>query len=268
MAVTQTSVFLGVFETKALLDLETRAPGVYRVKMMVRANSLLSSVFIKSADVGATVEVKYFDTTTGDENSPERFDLDGHGVLGAVGTNRILVTEIHNKPQLEVLVAGGNVEFGVYVTAVATSASAIDQSLVKHLSDTDLAVDKGLTVTGYDPVLDKFFFLPIESGAVKVTGNLSTTPGGATAALNTTVTTSATPNTETSFTLATIKSFRVTNRGRAIVKYAFASGDSGLNYASLTPNASFWEEGIFNSSVTLYIQSPSPSQRLEVVSWT
>ena len=133
-AATQTSVFLGEFETKSVLDLETRAPGTYYVKMMVRCNSLLSSVFIQTADGGATIKVNYFDTTTGSEDTPERYDLNGHDILGPANageTNRLLVTKIHNKPVLEVIVAGGSATFGVYVTAVTSSASDIDSALIR-----------------------------------------------------------------------------------------------------------------------------------------
>jgi len=133
MAVT-TTVFLGEFETKTLLEIEPRGPGVFYVKLMVRCNSLLSSIFIKSCDPGTTIKANYFDTTTGDEFTPERYDLLGHDAYGAANigeTHRILVTKIHNKPQLEVVVTGGNAEFGVYATAVSSSASDIDSALVR-----------------------------------------------------------------------------------------------------------------------------------------
>lgn len=128
-----TTVFLGEFETKTLLEVEPRGPGTYPVKMMVRCNSLLSSIYIKAADAGATIKANYFDTTTGDEFTGERYDLSSHlpyGPANAGETHRLLVTKIHNKPQLEVIVTGGNVEFGVYATAVSSSASDVDSALV------------------------------------------------------------------------------------------------------------------------------------------
>lgn len=131
---TSTTVFLGEFETKSLLEVEPRGAGVYRIKMMIRCNSLLSSIFIKSCDAGATITAKYFDTTTGDEFTPERYDLLGHDPYGSANageTHRILVTKIHNKPQLEVTVAGGSAEFGVYGTAVSSSASDVDSALIR-----------------------------------------------------------------------------------------------------------------------------------------
>lgn len=80
-------------------------------------------------------------------------------------------------------------------------------------------------------------------------------------------TTSATPDTETSFALTAPKSIRVTNRGKVAVKYAFASGASGTIYASLYPHESYRQDGISAASVTFYVQAERASQRLEVITW-
>ena len=238
------------------------------MKMMVRCNSLLSSVYIRT-NAGATVQANYFDTTSGDETSPERYNLRSHDPLTAVGvTDRILVPKIHNKPQLEVVVTGGTVEFGVYATAVSTSASDIDQSLVEHLQDAVINSDRGIIVAGYDAAIDKYFFLPIEDGALKIKGVVTTVAGGVATPKNTTFITSATPDTETSVALAAVKRFRITNRGNAVLKYSFLATESGSNYASLYPNGTVEEEGILSANVTIYMQSPNPSQRVELVSWT
>ena len=43
--------------TNTALELAVRAPGTHRVKMAIRGNALLSSVYITSADPGATLKV-------------------------------------------------------------------------------------------------------------------------------------------------------------------------------------------------------------------
>ena len=84
---------------------------------------------------------------------------------------------------------------------------------------------------------------------------------------NFTVTTSVVPDTETSFTMTTIKRFKVINRGAVTVKYSYLAGDSGTNFVSIPPSSSSEEVNIDDQTVTLYLQAPSPSQRLEFVTW-
>lgn len=168
MAATQTTVFLGEFETKTALELETRGPGTYYVKLMVRCNSLLSSVYIKANPGGGSVKANYFDTTTGDESSPERYNLTGHDPLAVAGvTNRVLVTKIHNKPILEVVVTGGSVEFGVYITAVSTTASDVDSSLIRD-GDTFVYADNRALPAGTLGTDGKLYFLRSNMGVLSV----------------------------------------------------------------------------------------------------
>lgn len=183
MAQTPTSVFLAEFETKALLDLAVRAPNTYTIKMMIRGNSLLSSVFVKSITAGATLQVNYFDSTTGNEDI-ERYDLQQHLLINdtmAGETFRIIVPRIHNKPHMEAIVTGGTVEFGVYVSVVSDFAVDLGQAVL-HLQDAIIEQDKGLPVAGYDADLDKFFFLPIKEGKVvttsEITGSVTVTDPG------------------------------------------------------------------------------------------
>lgn len=168
MAPADTKVFLGEFETKALLDLETRTAGTYLVKMMTRGNSLLSSVFVKSIDPGASVTVNYFQTTSGTEFDSERFDLNSHGTLsGAIAgkTFQIVVPDIHNKPQCEVIVAGGNVEFGVYATLVGYT---VQPGVYLDGQDADVLADGGIPIVVYDDASGKFFLLRSVAGHLSV----------------------------------------------------------------------------------------------------
>lgn len=86
--------------------------------------------------------------------------------------------------------------------------------------------------------------------------------------VNSTVVTSATPATETSFTFVLIKRFKIINRGNAMVQFAYSLGDSGTNYISIPPGSYNEEAGIDDQTITIYLQSPSANQRLEVVQWS
>ena len=61
-------------ETNCILSLRTLAPGTYQVKIDMMGDALLSTLYVKSMDVGASVEVEYFDFTLGgdfgEENPP------------------------------------------------------------------------------------------------------------------------------------------------------------------------------------------------------
>jgi len=123
-----TVINLDQFETSELLELASRSDGTYKAQMMIRGNSILSSVFVKSVSPGATLKVNYFDTTSGTEQLSERFDLNSHALItdADVGeTFRIVVSRIHNKPIIEAVVTGGTVEFGVYVTVVSDFPSEV-----------------------------------------------------------------------------------------------------------------------------------------------
>lgn len=186
----ETTVNLDQFETQTALELLARGAGTYRAKMMVRGNSLLSSVYIKSASPGATLKVNYFDTTSGDESTGERFDLTSHALLtdANVGqTHRIVVSRLHNKPQIEAIVTSGTVEFGVYVTAVADFPVSFDGASVAiegpvtvtgtvalsdsklNASTVELGTDKGLPVLTYDPSDGKFYLLRSTGGVLRTT---------------------------------------------------------------------------------------------------
>jgi hypothetical protein len=261
-------VHLNEFASGEFFELETRGAGTYEQVGEIRGNSILSSIFIESIDPGATLKINYYDSTTGGDIG-ERFDLVGHPLIDdtvpVLTTLRILVTRIHHRVVAEAIVTGGNIKFSLYATVVSSTASDLDQSLVYNEQIANLLTDKGLVAAGYDEGTGKFYFLPIDNGAVKVTGTV--VAGGVTTPLNTTIMTDPTPSTETSFSLVGVKRYRMTNRGNAILRYAFASGGTSTNYATLYPNGTVEELDIISPAVTIYIQSPSPSQRIEVVSW-
>jgi len=108
---------LDAFESDAWLKLETRGVGTYIQIGEIMAGAMLSSVFIESMDAGASLKVNYFDATTGAAVG-ERFELKGHDLLSASGSDRIMVTRHHNRVGCEAIVTGGSIRFSVYGTAL------------------------------------------------------------------------------------------------------------------------------------------------------
>ena len=105
------------FNSDALYKRELRSAGTYTIIGEVRSAATLSSVFVESMDVGATLKVNFFDATTGADVG-ERYNLKSHDLISAVGSYRILVTRHHNRVGCEAIVTGGNVKFSVYITAL------------------------------------------------------------------------------------------------------------------------------------------------------
>lgn len=146
----------------------TRGPGTYTKDTRINGNSILSSVFVHSLDVGASVKVNWYDTTTG-PNFGERFDLPSHDAIASGPiTDRITVTRIHNKPVCEVVVTGGNAQFGVYGTVVSSFASDLDAAL--QFDDTPFLPDtqKGIPIMCLDESSNKLFFFRCNNGALSV----------------------------------------------------------------------------------------------------
>lgn len=253
-----TTVFLGEYETKTLLEVESRTAGLTLVRMMVRGNSLLSSVYVRSITPGATLKINYFDTTSGTEASPERFDLNGHGLIddtAAGETFRILVPNLHNKPLMEAIVVGGTVEFGVYASMVTTfplSGNILDaQNAV-------LAADGGLPIAVYDEALGKFFLLR-GSGGVLTTGSPLASPVIELATI-------ATANIEQSHTFpAGTRRFMLKARGPSKLKLSHTSGGA---YMTIWPGAFYCSPESMPVARTIYFQSPVAGLEIEMESWS
>lgn len=158
------------FQSLEIVDYTTLGPDTYIRRIDAFGNSLLSSVFVKSMDPGATILVRYWDTSSG-EKQDERYDLATHIEITpdmlhpTYGfTHRITVSRIHNKPNCEIIITGGNVAFGVYGTIVSTSASDMDQALRSEGQDADFTRDKGLAPVLYDAAQNKWYFSRSDQG--------------------------------------------------------------------------------------------------------
>lgn len=200
--------------TRDVFKLETLGPGTHIKTLEIRGNAILSSLYVKSIDVGATIKVNYFQTTSGTVPDGERFDLNSHALISTTGTDQIAVTRIHNKPVVEVIITGGTVEFGLYLTVNDELATDIDAALVSDGQVANLANDKGIPIACYDEATGEWLIircpLPVTiSGDADVGAkfvyqfNGTTTPG----------TEQALINTSTHATLITsVRSVRVSSR--------------------------------------------------------
>lgn len=261
--VVPTLLNLDQYETRELLALESRASSLYTAKMMIRGNSLLSSVFVKSITAGATLKINYYDTTTGTDSSPERFDLNSHNLITAadVGkTFRILVTRIHNKPQVEAIVTGGTVEFGVYISVVSDfpvdiRGAILDEQLA------NLPLDGGLPVSVYNPDDGKFYLLRGSDAGLFIAPSVSTP-------LNHTLTVIA-ANIEQSFTFpAGTRRFLLRPRGNSKIKLAHVVTQSSTNYLTIFAGQVYQSPEFYPQAKSIYFQSPTAGAVIEAESWT
>lgn len=159
------------YESFAVLPLEVRGPGTYQRYCEMVGNSILSTIFIKAIDPGATLLVKYWDVTTG-STSNERYDLKEHALITDSITlpfnDRIIVTRIHNRVVVEATVTGGTIDFSVYTTVVTDFASDLDSALVLNASDFVQSINKAMPVACLDELTGKLFFLKCKEGALSV----------------------------------------------------------------------------------------------------
>lgn len=170
-------------QTYALYDRAVTPVSTIFQPLLIEGNSILSSVFVHAMDAGASLTVRYFETTTGDVSN-ERSNLAEHQVItpsmlnSTYGvTSKITVTTIHNKPNLEIIVQGGNVDFGIYATVVSSFAVNLEGSLVYDNQLATLAKDKAIAIAGIDPS-GKFQILNTANGNLVVDAHVVSTNSG------------------------------------------------------------------------------------------
>jgi hypothetical protein len=156
------------FDSVVPLGLEARAAGIYERPLLIEGNSILSTVFVDSIDVGATVAVSYYDYTTG-EQLGEAYQLEAHRILSAAGDiDRISVTKIHNKPIVRCEVLGGTAKFSVYITVVSSFTSDLDNALKYDEEIVNYLRDKGMPIMGLDVDDSQFNFIQARNGRLLV----------------------------------------------------------------------------------------------------
>lgn len=173
-----TVVQLNEYASGELFELSgARMPGTYRQVAEIRGNSLLSSVFIRNIDPGATLKINYYDTTTG-ATFNERFDLTGHDLITdsvlPLTTLRILVTKIHHRVVAEAVVTGGDVDFSLYATTVSSTASDLDAALIRDEDVFNQSINKAIPVATLDESDGKLYFLRSKAGVLTIEQNFGT----------------------------------------------------------------------------------------------
>lgn len=165
------------FESRPVVPVQTFGPGTYTQTFAIQGNSVLSSLFIYSMDAGSSVKVNYWDSGAGGDLS-ERYNLQSHPLLTGVSTytDRQTISRIHNKPNIEIVVTGGNVKLGIYVTVV--SAFATDSGAALIANDQPLSeADRGTPVVVLDPATGTWQFASGVNGVqnVSIDNAISTT---------------------------------------------------------------------------------------------
>lgn len=239
---------LSEYESKAIVPLATRAPGVYIQKLATAGNSLLSSVYVASLDGGASIKVEYFDYGVGSDEG-ENYPLNAHDTVStALTTDRKLISNIHDKPYVKCTISGGSVRFGVYASVVFTSASDIDNALQRENEPVNLILDKGIPIMVYDEINGEWRFARGEDGIqdVRIVGNVAVgEPGDPEFADYQGITTPGTEQTLISYTVPAGKTFNLLDV-KVICRHettAKIEGDGNiigsLRTSAATPNGLF-----------------------------
>jgi hypothetical protein len=246
----------------------TRGPGTYTQLAEIKGNSILSSIFLQSIDPGATLKINYYDRTTG--AALERYELTGHDLIddsvSPFTTVRILVTRIHHQVYAEAVITGGLVKFGLYATVVSSTASDLDSALKKDGTLVDLLTDKGLPAMGLGDD-EEFHFIPIEGGAVKITGNISVSELTASKKVKITL---GPADTEFPYTFpAGTRKILLKARTPAKILLSDTAGDIAAgDYLTLYPGAVYDSPQFVAQAKAIFLQSSVAGLEIEAEYWT
>ena len=150
-----------VKQSLPLVSLKQRTTGVTYYKLDMAGNSLLSTVYVNAISAGGSVEVDYFDFTTGFDEG-ELNELKSHLALNtAPSYNKILVSNCHDKIVMRLTVVGA-VEFSVYGTVVNSTVSDLDAALVQEAQAVNFILDKAVPVAGLDTDSNVWRFLRMD----------------------------------------------------------------------------------------------------------
>lgn len=154
MTIFQPAITLLRGNSQAIMPLKAWPVGTYLFPISLEDNSLLSTLFVQTL-AGATLTADYYDYTLGSEVS-EEYHLRDHTTPADGIADRILISNVHNKPVLRVVVSGGTPTFSVYATAVSSKFSTIDAAMVLDDQATDLPINTAMPVAGVDNVSGVF----------------------------------------------------------------------------------------------------------------
>lgn len=159
---------LNLYDSLAILPVQFLAPGTKIIGAAPYSNSLLSTVWVKSLDPGASVLVKWYDIGPGGGEYPgERVYLSEHKAISTADTSdRVIIPRLHNKAYAEIIVTGGNVQMGIYVTAVSTFPL---DAPYKNEQDANLLLNGGNANVIYSATDNKWYLVTgMPNGAMNV----------------------------------------------------------------------------------------------------
>lgn len=142
--------------------------GTYLIKLDMKGNALISTLYVTAKDPGATIDVEYFDFTTGGDLGEETL-VARHKDIGPGETDRRILARLHNKPVARIIITGGQVEFSLYGTVVSSFPSDTDAALIEEGQSVDLEIDRALPQGLYDPLTGTWHFARGEQGVQIVT---------------------------------------------------------------------------------------------------
>lgn len=118
-------------ETVAIYELASRPTGTYYQNLVADGNAIVSTLYVDSVDPGATVRVTFEDIGLS-EKPGDMITLGSHEIMTEAGSvSKTSITRFHNRPRVKVVVSGGNVTFGHWVTLKTEAISDIQFGLGK-----------------------------------------------------------------------------------------------------------------------------------------
>ncbi len=156
---------VNLYETTPLVPIQDFDAGIYTFPVATYGNSILSTVWVKNLDLGATVQVKWYEYGVGNGDTPgQRIDLIGHRLIDIPdSSDRKIITKIHNKPNCEIIVTGGAATLGIYLSVVADTAQD-GLYFDEQVYNTDS--DSGAGIAIFDESENKWFLLRGKNGAL------------------------------------------------------------------------------------------------------
>ena len=133
-------------ETVAIYELGQRQPGTYYQNLIADGNAIVSTLYVDQLDPGATVRVTFEDIGLS-EKPGDMITLGSHEIMDTPGSvSKTSITRFHNRPRVKIVVAGGSVTFGHWVTLKSEAISDIQFGLGKTSVFTGQAPDTGTAV--------------------------------------------------------------------------------------------------------------------------
>lgn len=147
---------LQLYDSNIIVPVSVFDAGLHKYRVATSGNSILSTLWVKSIDVGATVKARWYDIGPGNGDFPgEKIPLGEHDLISTDDkSDRRIIAKLHNKAFVEIEVIGGQAEFGIYITVVSSFPNT---GLLIDGQDGVLTSDGGGAISIYDQAANKFY---------------------------------------------------------------------------------------------------------------